>query len=117
MAHQLRSADELVRILEFGIAAVMTNIAIAPRTTNSPVDLRPQPPESTAENRLKAALEHARRLTEMYGCQRVEVAIAWETVEELQTAQSAQAVPSCQSVFDRYCADNPHALECRSYDC
>ncbi len=95
----------------------MTTITIAPRTTIPTVDLQPQLPESTAENRLKAALEHARRLTEMYGCQRIEVAIAWETVEELQTARSYQPAPSCQSAFDRYCTDTPHALECRIYDC
>lgn len=95
----------------------MTNITMAPRTAIPTVDLQPQPPESTAENRPKAALEHARRLTEVYGCQRVEVAIAWETVEELQTGQSYQPAPSCQSAFDRYCAEPPHALECRSYDC
>ncbi len=95
----------------------MTNIAIAPRTAITTIDLRPQPPESTAENRLKAALEHARRLTEMYGYRRAEVAIAWETVEELRTAQSRLPVPSCQSVFDRYCVDMPSALEARIYDC
>lgn len=95
----------------------MTNIAIAPRTTIPTAGFHPQPLESTAKNRLKAAVEHARRLTEMYGCQHVEVAIAWETVEELQTIQSAQPASSCQSAFDRYCADNPHALECRIYSC
>jgi len=95
----------------------MTTITIAPRTTIPTADLRPQLPESPAENRLKAALEHARRLTTMYGCQRIEVAIAWETVEELQKAQSAQPFLSCQSAFDRYCTETPHALECRIYDC
>jgi hypothetical protein len=92
----------------------MTTITIAPKTTTPAVDLQPQP-ELTAKNRLKAALEHARRLTEMYGYQSVEVAIAWETVEELQKTE--QPVPSCQSAFDRYCAETPHALECRIYDC
>ncbi|MEM8505663.1 MAG: Calvin cycle protein CP12 [Cyanobacteria bacterium P01_D01_bin.1] len=79
---------------------------------------------STYENRLKAALEHARRLTQMHGSQSTDVAIAWETVEELQTAQSrklaqelAQSIQSCQSAFDLYCMENPEADECRSYDC
>lgn len=81
-------------------------------------------PEATCENRLQAALEHARRLTQMYGCQGVDVAVAWETVEELRTSSrrvrpilSILSVPSCQASFKRYCAENPHALECRSYDC
>lgn len=95
----------------------MTTIAIAPTTAIPTIDLQPQSPESTAENRLQAAIEHARRLTKMYGCQCVDVAIAWETVEELQTAQPYPLGYSCQSAFDRYCTDTPHALECRSYDC
>ncbi len=77
-------------------------------------------PESTYENRLQAALEHARRLTQMYGYQSADVAIAWETVEELRTAYSRSAlplVPSCESTFERYCSENPYALECRDYDC
>lgn len=76
--------------------------------------------EETCENRLQAALEHARRLTQMYGCQSVDVAIAWETVEELRTSYRERlllSVPSCQASFERYCLENPHALECRSYDC
>lgn len=76
--------------------------------------------ESTHENRLKAALEHARRLTQMHGYQSVDTAIAWETVEELKTANARrrmQLLQSCQSAFDRYCLENPEALECRSYDC
>jgi hypothetical protein len=92
----------------------MTTITIAPKANTSTVDLQPQP-ELTAKNRLKAALEHARRLTEIYGYQSVEVAITWETVEELQ--KTVQPVPSCQSAFDQYCAETPHALECRVYDC
>ncbi len=95
----------------------MTNIAIAPKNTISTVELQPQSPQSTYENRLKAALEHARRLTQMHGYQNVDVAIAWEAVEELRTAQSRQPLYSCQAAFDRYCLETPHALECRSYDC
>ena len=77
-------------------------------------------PEFAYENRLQAALEHARRLTQMCGCQNVDVAIAWETVEELRTVRRGRLMPSvasCQMVFERYCLENPHALECRSYDC
>lgn len=101
----------------------MTTIAIAQQTTVpakvtiSAVELQSKSPSSTAENRFKAALEHARRLTQMHGYQSTDVAIAWETVEELQTAQSRQPVLTCQLLFDRYCAENAHALECRSYDC
>lgn len=76
--------------------------------------------DSTHENRLQAALEHARRLTQMYGHQNADVAVSWETVEELKIAQRERLLasePSCQALFERYCAENPHALECRTYDC
>ncbi|MBE9064073.1 Calvin cycle protein CP12 [cf. Phormidesmis sp. LEGE 11477] len=95
----------------------MTNVAVAQRTTLPTFNPLAQPSTSTFDNRLKAALEHARRLTHMYGYQSADVAIAWETVEELETAKSHQPVPSCQYSFDYYCAENPEALECRSYDC
>ncbi|MBE9061898.1 CP12 domain-containing protein [cf. Phormidesmis sp. LEGE 11477] len=77
-------------------------------------------PQETYENRLQAALEHARRLTQMYGYQDVDVAVAWETVEELRTSRRARllsSMPSCQTSFERYCLENPQAFECRSYDC
>ena len=92
-----------------------------PSTNTLPAVKRQTPSlESTYENRLQAALEHARRLTQMHDYQSVEVAIAWETVEELRTARRERlmlSVPSCQAAFERYCLENPHARECRSYDC
>lgn len=69
----------------------------------------------SAETRLKAALEHARRMTDMYGTDNIDVAIAWETVEELQVAR-ARKQDTEHSAFARYCAENPDALECRIYE-
>lgn len=89
-------------------------------TINGSTECQPLSPEYTYENRLKAAVEHARRLTQMHGYQSVDTAITWETVEELRTANARrrmQLIQSCQSAFDRYCLENPEALECRSYDC
>jgi hypothetical protein len=77
----------------------------------APVDRSTVKP--SLENALQAALEHARRLTEMYGTDNVEVAIAWETVDELETAKSRQKPVSA---FDRYCAAYPDAPECRVYE-
>ena len=72
-------------------------------------------PAPSLENRLQAALEHARRLTAMRGTADTEVAIAWETVEELQVAlyRSQQATPSA---FARYCEEHPDAPEARIYE-
>lgn len=115
--------------MTFTTATTPTPTAATPTTqrqTLSPTNTLPtverQTPslESTYENRLQAALEHARRLTQMHDYQSVDVAIAWETVEELRTARRERlmpSVPSCQAAFERYCLENPHARECRSYDC
>ena len=95
-------------------------LTIASTTTLPPVERQTPSADSTYENRLQAALEHARRLTQMRGHQGVNVAIAWETVEELRTARRERVMPSvlsCQAAFERYCSENPHARECRSYDC
>lgn len=71
--------------------------------------------QSSLETRLQAAFEHARRLTTMYGSGSVEVAIAWEAVEELREAQRGQQT-TAPSTFALYCAANPNAPECRFYE-
>ncbi|MEO1209542.1 MAG: Calvin cycle protein CP12 [Cyanobacteria bacterium J06638_20] len=71
--------------------------------------------QPSLEARLQVALEHARRLTAMYGTGNIEVAIAWETVEELQKA-TVQQKASQLSPFAQYCAANPDAPECRIYE-
>ncbi|MEM8809586.1 MAG: Calvin cycle protein CP12 [Cyanobacteria bacterium P01_G01_bin.38] len=82
---------------------------------STPAFSSPTLPSSVSETRLRAALEHARRLTAMHGNNSIEVAIAWETVEELQTAK-ARRQPPRPSAFANYCAANPDALECRIYE-
>lgn len=86
-------------------------------TTTAPITAPSASTTPAFETRLNAALEHARRLTEMEGTSSINVAIAWETVEELQTATRSirKQVPS-QSAFARYCAANPEAPECRIYE-
>jgi hypothetical protein len=69
---------------------------------------------TSLETSLLAALEHARRLTQMYGIEAREVVIAWDTVEELVTARVRQQENS--SAFERYCTLYPDAPECRIYD-
>jgi hypothetical protein len=71
--------------------------------------------KSSLDIAIQAALEHARRLTEMYGTDNVEVALAWETVEELETAK-ANPKNRQLSAFERYCAAHPDAPECRVYE-
>jgi hypothetical protein len=74
---------------------------------------------STLGATLAAAVEHARRLTTMYGPHHTEVAIAWEAVDELEKAsRQTQAVRPVQQPtnFATYCSLNPNAPECRIYD-
>jgi hypothetical protein len=71
--------------------------------------------KKSLETSFLAALEHARRLTQMYGIGATEVAVAWDTVEELLTAKYRQQ-KSCSSSFEQYCALHPDAPECRIYD-
>lgn len=71
--------------------------------------------KKSLETSLLAALEHARRLTQMYGIGATEVAVAWDAVEELLTARSRQQESSSSS-FEHYCALHPDAPECRIYD-
>lgn len=93
----------------------MVYTSTAPTTSPS----KTSAPQSTLETTLSAALEHARRLTQMNGGVGTDVAIAWETVEELQIAQARKAPlqPEPASAFEQYCAANPEAPECRIYDC
>ena len=70
--------------------------------------------QPSLESRLQVALEHARRLTALYGTDSIDVAIAWETVEELSTAHRRQATQA--TAFDRYCNAHPDAPECRIYE-
>mgnify|MGYP006268663269 CR=1 FL=1 len=76
-------------------------------------------PQSTYETTLSAALEHARRLTQMNDGVGTDVAIAWETVEELRIAKARKASQPAEttSAFEHYCEANPEAPECRIYDC
>ena len=96
----------------------MVYIATAPtattQTTATPVAEVNVQTRPSLRTRLEAALEHARRLTTMYGSDTIEAAIAWETVGELQKADQAQRQPHL-SAFARYCAANPEAPEARIY--
>ena len=94
----------------------MAYTTIAPKTAPAiSTPLQPPSSESAFETQLKAALEHARRLTEMHGTKSIEVALAWETVEEMQTAKAGhKSNPTI--AFVRYCAENPGASEARVYD-
>lgn len=84
-------------------------------STMTPAATAANQPQALA-TRLRAALEHARRLSAMPESSQSAIAIAWETVEELTVAQRRQQA-SYPSAFERYCAAHPDAPEARIYDC
>jgi len=86
-----------------------TTAAFTAKTTSATVR------NPSVESQLRAALEHARRLTAMDESHSIEAAIAWEVVEELQFAQRQQRT-TAQSAFAQYCLANPDAPECRIYE-
>ena len=94
---------------------------VSTTTVSNPTAARPIGSEVSGlakgglETALEAALEHARRLTEMYGIEKIETVLAWETVEELQVAYARQKA-TAKSAFELYCDANPDAPECRIYD-
>lgn len=85
----------------------------ATTTTSTPSTTVERKP--SLESQMRAALEHARRLTAMNGTHNREVAIAWEVVEELQFALRQQQT-TVQSAFAQYCLAHPDAIEARMYD-
>jgi len=97
----------------------MVYLNTAPAT---PSTFDPSTPEAKGscstnlDTTFEAALEHARRLTAMFGTENAEAAIAWETVEEIRSARVRAQAVTPRAAFLRYCEENPNALESRIYD-
>jgi hypothetical protein len=89
-------------------------ISTAERSSVTPASLSQSESKTALETSFQAALEHARRLTQMCGTKATEVAVAWEVVEELAIAKRRKQDPF--SAFERYCIAHPDAPECRIYD-
>ncbi|MEM1368876.1 MAG: CP12 domain-containing protein [Cyanobacteria bacterium P01_H01_bin.15] len=94
----------------------MAKVSAVSTTIRPPVVQQPIVREPSLDDQLQVALEHARRVTKLYGAQHVDVALAWETVEELRTAQ-LQREAAQKNTFEQYCEDYPEALESRVYEC
>ena len=97
---------------------IMVNIATSTDAPATASIAKPKDCQPNLDATFEAALEHARRLTTMFGTGSAETAIAWETVEELRSAKARNARLSNtpRAAFLRYCEQNPDALEARIYD-
>lgn len=114
---------EIVQNTEyFGVKSMVFVTNRQPSVSSSSKIACKKPDAHSLEHTLQIALEHARRLTQMYGPEAPEVAIAWDVVEELRTAQRRQTVAqqrqtaNPQVAFATYCDRYPEARECRIYD-
>lgn len=72
---------------------------------------------SNINDQIDQELQNARNVCSTEGASSGECAAAWDAVEELQAEAShqRQKQPS-KTPFEKYCDDNPDAVECRVYD-
>ena len=70
----------------------------------------------TIEQAIEEAIALARAACSETGGTSSECAVAWDVVEELQAEKSHRQPETLRHSFERYCADNPAADECRIYD-
>lgn len=86
----------------------------SPREASRPWNA-PYSSAASLTERIQAAREQARAMTDHYGLYSSEAAIAWETVEEL-LAEAAHQRLSNATTFEAYCQEFPDAPEARMYD-
>ncbi|MEA5510793.1 Calvin cycle protein CP12 [Crocosphaera sp. UHCC 0190] len=72
---------------------------------------------SNINEQIEQELSNAREVCSVEGSTSGDCAAAWDAVEELQAeaAHQRQKQPT-QTSLEKYCDDNPDAVECRVYD-
>ncbi|WP_082348786.1 Calvin cycle protein CP12 [Planktothricoides sp. SR001] len=68
------------------------------------------------EANIQAAIAEARAISQQKGVTSRESAVAWDIVEELQAAACHRREQKQKTPFDRYCEENPSAIEALIYD-
>jgi L-lactate utilization protein LutB len=68
------------------------------------------------QEKIDQARQAARAACETNGAESAECAVEWDTVEELQSEAAHRKQKVTKNSLDKYCDDNPDALECRVYD-
>ena len=71
---------------------------------------------SNIKEQILVEVKQARDTCETSGTDSKECAVAWETVEELQSELSHQQQDKPKNSLEIYCDANPEADECRLYD-
>jgi len=69
------------------------------------------------KEKIDEEIEEARTVCDVSGSNSAECAAAWDAVEELQAEASHQRQNTKpKNSLEKYCDDNPEAVECRVYD-
>ncbi|MEB3338229.1 MAG: Calvin cycle protein CP12 [Leptolyngbyaceae bacterium] len=69
------------------------------------------------EERIQQATDEAHAVTEKYGADSKEAAVAWDTLEELHAEAGHQRTKNAdKTAFTEYCEEFPDAPEARMYD-
>ena len=71
---------------------------------------------SNLEKQIEEEREQARAACDLNGETSGECAAAWDAVEELQAEASHKRQVKPKNAFEKYCDDNPDAVECRIDD-
>lgn len=71
---------------------------------------------SNIQEQIEQEIEQARAVCDTKGGTSGECAAAWDVVEELQAEASHKRQTKPKNSLEKYCDDNPNALECRVYD-
>jgi CBS domain-containing protein len=82
-------------------------------------DFIEKPKETVLEERVRLAIAQAREICVEKGATSPECAVAWDEVEELQAEiahQRDEKTFDGKTAFERFCEENPDALEARIYD-
>lgn len=71
---------------------------------------------SDIQVKIQEELENARQVCDVSGAGSKECAAAWDAVEEVQAEASHQREEKPKNSLERYCDENPDAVECRLYE-
>jgi len=72
---------------------------------------------SNIEEQIQQEREQARAACDISGATSPECAAAWDAVEELQAEAAHKRTKQPDKTYlEKYCDDNPDAVECRIYD-
>ncbi len=71
---------------------------------------------SNIQAKIQEELQNAREVCDASGPNSKECAAAWDAVEEVQAEASHQREKKEKNSLEKYCDENPDAVECRVYE-